>query len=238
MLTYNLLADMLTYCEQFPHTQERHLAWAYRRDMQQTEMGYHAPSLICLQVSSPPLPPPPLPPPLPRPPAGPLPSPPPATHRSQELQGTPPGSADLADLDHRIAIDNYLKSRGYDGRCPFLPARPPARPLAALLPAARLRSRYARKTRDGSEWPSVQIGNALYWRQDTFDYLEHEVVPLSKASLPPLPPTYPPFPRPFGRPPCRCCLTPVMTRPRGSTLVVGVKSPSSWPSATARADAL
>jgi len=34
----------------------------------------------------------------------------------QELQGTPTGSADLAELDHQAGLDSFLRSIGYDGR--------------------------------------------------------------------------------------------------------------------------
>jgi len=53
-------------------------------------------------------------------------------------------------------VDAALRSRGYDGK-------------------------YARKTRDGSAWPAVQIGNAVYWRRSEFELLEHVTVPINKV---------------------------------------------------------
>jgi hypothetical protein len=181
---------------------------------------------------------------------------PPLSFPAQELQGTPPGTADLAELNHYAGVDAFLRGIGYEGRCArgvgtclgggggvggscergltpifgtsdrrtahrgvgarvrarvgvrvrglLIPAhRPQPTPFTTAIAAAPstlttasvqpcdLRSpspparpcifRYGRKSRDGSEWPSVQIGNAVYWRTDTFEYLEHRVVPLSKV---------------------------------------------------------
>ncbi|EOD29371.1 hypothetical protein EMIHUDRAFT_449888 [Emiliania huxleyi CCMP1516] len=44
LMTFNLLADMLTYCEAFPHAEERHLAWPHRLELQIAEIELHAPS--------------------------------------------------------------------------------------------------------------------------------------------------------------------------------------------------
>jgi hypothetical protein len=35
----------------------------------------------------------------------------------QELQGTPPGTSVLAELDHHAGVDAFLRGIGYDGRC-------------------------------------------------------------------------------------------------------------------------
>ena len=61
-----------------------------------------------------------------------------------------------AGHDHHATFAATLRSRGYDGR-------------------------YARKARwDGSEWPGVQIGNGVFWRDAEFEYLEHEAVPIAQ----------------------------------------------------------
>ena len=49
LMTFNLLADMLTYCEAFPHAEERHLAWPHRLELQIADIELHAPSILCLQ---------------------------------------------------------------------------------------------------------------------------------------------------------------------------------------------
>lgn len=64
----------------------------------------------------------------------------------QELQGNAAG----AGLDdHHAWLSEQLRGQGYDGR-------------------------YVRKTkRNGIGWPHAQIGNALFWRENTFEFLEH-----------------------------------------------------------------
>ncbi|KAL1495395.1 hypothetical protein AB1Y20_016763 [Prymnesium parvum] len=46
--------------------------------------------------------------------------------------------------------------------------------LLAALSSERYASRYLRKVkRNGATWPHAQIGNALFWRTDSFAYVEH-----------------------------------------------------------------
>lgn len=67
----------------------------------------------------------------------------------QELQGTAEGKG---EGDHRAELSAALSAHGYEHR-------------------------YVRKVkRDGSSWPGPQIGNAIFWRSATFEYVEHEEV--------------------------------------------------------------
>ena len=46
--------------------------------------------------------------------------------------------------------------------------------LLASLSAVGYQARYVRKVkRNGGTWPHTQIGNAIFWLSDTFDYVEH-----------------------------------------------------------------
>ena len=70
----------------------------------------------------------------------------------QELQGN---SAGAGSDDHHSAMRKILISRGYDGR-------------------------YVRKMkRNGIGWPSTQIGNALFFKKEMFEYLEHVDIPIA-----------------------------------------------------------
>ena len=70
----------------------------------------------------------------------------------QELQGTAAGAG--AD-DHHSALARLLAEHGYEGR-------------------------YVRKRkRNGLDWPNAQIGNALFWRIDAFELIEHVEVPIA-----------------------------------------------------------
>ena len=72
----------------------------------------------------------------------------------QELQGATEGAGVPAEDDHHAHLKAWLTQRGYDGR-------------------------YVRKTRRyGGSWP-LQIGNALFWRREAFEYVEHEEVHLA-----------------------------------------------------------
>lgn len=72
----------------------------------------------------------------------------------QELQGRADGEL---DGDHRAALGAALQRLGYDHR-------------------------YVRKGRkDVASWPGLQIGNAVFWREATFEYQRHEGVFLSDA---------------------------------------------------------
>ncbi|KAJ1615932.1 hypothetical protein T492DRAFT_76181 [Pavlovales sp. CCMP2436] len=51
VLTYNILADMLSTCEQFPAVRVDVLDWSYRRELVLKELAFHAPDVLCLQVA-------------------------------------------------------------------------------------------------------------------------------------------------------------------------------------------
>jgi len=119
VLSFNLLAEMLTTLEQFPAIEQSVLAWTYRRELIRKEIAYHSPSILCLQ----------------------------------ELQGTPGG---VGTDDHYAYFKTELGELGYS-------------------------SRYARKIRrDGTEFMGTQIGNGVFWREDEFEYIEHEVIPIAQ----------------------------------------------------------
>ena len=72
----------------------------------------------------------------------------------QELQGNAAGAG--VD-DHHAGLQAHLKPQGYDGR-------------------------YVRKMkRTGCGWPTTQIGNALFWRTQVFEYVEHQEVLIAVA---------------------------------------------------------
>jgi len=72
----------------------------------------------------------------------------------QELQGATEGAGVPPADDHHALLRRWLDEHGYDGR-------------------------YVRKTRRyGGSWP-LQIGNALFWRRETFAYVCHEEVLLA-----------------------------------------------------------
>ena len=67
----------------------------------------------------------------------------------QELQGNAAGAG---HDDHHAWLSEQLRAAGYEGR-------------------------YVRKTkRNGVGWPHAQIGNALFWRENIFEFLEHAEV--------------------------------------------------------------
>uniref|UniRef100_A0A7S3ANS8 HTH La-type RNA-binding domain-containing protein n=1 Tax=Haptolina ericina TaxID=156174 RepID=A0A7S3ANS8_9EUKA len=76
----------------------------------------------------------------------------------QELQGNAAGAG---PDDHHAAFKEALGFVGYDGR-------------------------YVRKMkRNNASWPHAQIGNAIFWRRDTFEYVEHQeilIAPLLNAA--------------------------------------------------------
>ena len=76
----------------------------------------------------------------------------------QELQGNAAGAG---PDDHYSALKATLEAVGYDGR-------------------------YVRKVkRNGATWPHTQIGNAIFWRAETFEYFEHQeilIAPLLNAA--------------------------------------------------------
>ena len=70
----------------------------------------------------------------------------------QELQGNAAGAG---PDDHYSWLAEHMRVQGYEGR-------------------------YVRKTkRNGIGWPNAQIGNAIFWRENTFAYLEHVDVPIA-----------------------------------------------------------
>jgi hypothetical protein len=48
-MSFNILADMLASCEQFPSTEPSNLAWAARRALVEKEIAYHQPTILCVQ---------------------------------------------------------------------------------------------------------------------------------------------------------------------------------------------
>ena len=152
LMTYNILADMLCTTEQFPKTEISILDWEHRKALLLAEINAHTPgkrsqqrtTLTAALLHLPPLN---TSHHLTTPPHHSLPS---SLHTDilclQELQGNAAGAG--AD-DHHAALSEALRDHGYDGR-------------------------YVRKTkRNGIGWPHTQIGNALFWRENTFEFLEH-----------------------------------------------------------------
>jgi len=70
----------------------------------------------------------------------------------QELQGNAAGAG---SDDHYSSMRDFLGALGYEGRY------------------------YRKMKRNGIGWPHTQIGNAIFWRAGSFEYLEHEDVPIA-----------------------------------------------------------